>query len=171
MGASESSYLIRNKPPGVASPRDLLTLLSIAYQGNAYGECRALARARDSARQSRRTFASALANLVANGVVERDGDIVVIPALRAQTSRPGFVYVLACEGRYKLGASRNVRQRLRTLQTASPAPLELVWSADVPDMYGTERALHAQFAHRHIAGEWYALTPEDLQEIAGYQPG
>lgn len=166
MGIAESSYLLRNQPAAVKRPRELLALLSIAYQGDAYGVCRNLGDARESARQSHRTFADALAALTAAGLVERiDSRTVRITDLRHQ-ERPGFVYVLSCEARYKIGAARDVSKRVANLQTGAPAPLRIVWAAEVRDMFATERALHTRFAHRHIAGEWYALTPDDLASIA-----
>jgi hypothetical protein len=89
-------------------------------------------------------------------------------ALREHPEPPdlrGFVYLVCCGDRYKIGRTRDVAKRLRSLQTAASLPLVLVASAAVEDSAASEAELHRRYAHRRTHGEWFALTPDDLAAI------
>lgn len=86
-------------------------------------------------------------------------------------TRAGSVYLVACAGRYKLGRAKDVGQRLRALRTASPDPITLIASLAVADTVVVERDLHQRYAHCHLAGEWYALTPAEVAEITAAWQG
>lgn len=90
---------------------------------------------------------------------------------REPAPRGGRIYVFRVGTRYKLGRSKDPQRRLQELRTALPDPIELVAAFPASDAPAAERALHTRFAHRRIAGEWYALTPDDLHWIAEHQPG
>jgi hypothetical protein len=68
------------------------------------------------------------------------------------------------DGPIKIGYSFNVYSRQSNLRTASP--FEIRWLGDVPGSPAEERALHAQFAHLRIRGEWFEPAPELLECIA-----
>lgn len=80
------------------------------------------------------------------------------------------VYVLRCSetGRYKIGYSSDVSDRIATLQTGSAPDLEL--ALVVPGDREREHGLHALFAHRRDRGEWFRLTEDDLAIIAVMAP-
>ena len=67
-----------------------------------------------------------------------------------------FCYVLIGNetGRVKIGKSRNVPQRIRTLQTSAPERVRLVAVL----MHGdkVERRLHKRLASHRIVGEWFS---------------
>lgn len=173
MSTAEASYLLRNQPEGVRSQRELLTLLSIAYAGDASGVCSDLNAARTAARQGPRAFSAALGELVAAGLVRpRDDGSHEIPALRRQSGRPGYVYLMRCGKRYKIGRSRDPHQRRRSLQTASPEPVEIIAVYEAEDAAATERAAHERYAHCRVGGEWFALSPDEAAElVAAWQRG
>ncbi|MEU0391027.1 GIY-YIG nuclease family protein [Streptomyces chartreusis] len=71
------------------------------------------------------------------------------------------VYVIAGHGTslVKIGRSRNVQQRLSTLQSMSPLPLRLVCTfSGGPEL---EAALHRYFEAQRTHGEWFDLPSAD----------
>ena len=77
---------------------------------------------------------------------------------------PSQVYVIGpVEGAYKIGISRDVESRLNTLQTGVPVNLSLVCS--FPGGEFLEKTLHRKFWDKKVRGEWFALSPEDLDEL------
>lgn len=88
----------------------------------------------------------------------------------SRRSRPGFVYVVAGGGYYKIGKSQKVPARLRNFGLLLPFPVELIHSFPVDDCDQSEQRLHAMFADKRINGEWFDLTADDLalitQELA-----
>jgi hypothetical protein len=67
------------------------------------------------------------------------------------------------DGPIKIGRARDVARRVRTLQTASAAPLVLL--GVIPGDGKVERRLHRRFAANRIRGEWFRATPELLAHI------
>lgn len=71
------------------------------------------------------------------------------------------IYVIWMEGTpyYKIGRAKNVRARLKTLQTASPFDLYVVFKQEMLTSIaiGVEYELHNQLEDAKIRGEWYAL--------------
>lgn len=85
---------------------------------------------------------------------------------REQVEARGVTYVVlgVGTGLYKIGrTSGEPSARIQTMQTGSPVPLELVMVLDHPRW---EDVLHAHYADRRRAGEWFALEPADLAQIA-----
>jgi hypothetical protein len=83
---------------------------------------------------------------------------------------PGFVYIAQGGSHTKIGAARDARKRVKSLNAALPFPVRLLHTIAADDMFALERQLHALYRHagRHHKGEWFSLTPEDclaLQRI------
>lgn len=76
----------------------------------------------------------------------------------------GVYVVQGVPGYVKIGRAANIRDRMLTLQGASPVPLRLVaiLSADPDD----EAAFHERFANLRELGEWFRLEGE-LAEFLG----
>lgn len=75
-----------------------------------------------------------------------------------------YLYVIGpTVGAQKIGFSKNVQQRLRTLQTASAVPLLIHAQVAVPEarVRLLERKLHNELRHRKKSGEWFELSPDD----------
>jgi len=69
---------------------------------------------------------------------------------------------------FKIGFSRDVKARLRTIASNCPLPVELVCS--LPEGLSskeTERRLHKRFRTKRVRGEWFRLDPEDVEFIKG----
>lgn len=84
-----------------------------------------------------------------------------------RTPKPGYLYLIKCADKYKIGMTKNVGMRLKQLDTR-PFRAELVRDVRVDDALGCERAAHKKFAQYKITGEWYSLTPSQVQEVLDY---
>jgi hypothetical protein len=72
------------------------------------------------------------------------------------------VYVIACEGRVKIGRSANPEMRRRGLQSSTPALLTLVHVTDERDDSSyVETTAHHLLAAKRLAGEWFDVTQEE----------
>jgi len=98
-----------------------------------------------------------------------------LPYWNCENPEAGFIYCLSDQlGHYKLGLTRHLDQRISQLRTQPPFEIELVFAFKVLDVCAYERDLHRQYAHCRLRGEWFSLTPKDLQAIAekaGIQEG
>jgi hypothetical protein len=79
---------------------------------------------------------------------------------------PGYVYFVQAgpRGNIKIGWSTNVDKRLKMLQTACPAPLNLLHSEAGNGR--DERGLHSRFHKARVTGEWFAPCNELVDYIA-----
>lgn len=70
-----------------------------------------------------------------------------------------YLYAISNGDQIKLGMSSDVNKRLKTMQTASPAELVLLWKyyiANTPaDAIKIEKMLHRACKAFHIRGEWF----------------
>ena len=82
-------------------------------------------------------------------------------------SKPGCVYVILAEktGLYKIGHTDNPDRRLKQLQRNSPDILDYVVTISTDDALTKEKHLHAMYTDKRVNGEWFKLTPEDVQSI------
>jgi Meiotically up-regulated gene 113 len=81
--------------------------------------------------------------------------------LRNAESLPehGGVYAVAgAPGWVKIGRAKNIAQRVRGLQTASPTPLRLL--AVLSNSEDDERLLHERWQHLRVTGEWFRTDAE-----------
>ena len=71
-----------------------------------------------------------------------------------------MIYVIQAgeAGPVKIGVASDVRKRVGSLQTASPAPLSILHVFEGEE--AEERALHRRFAAYRQSGEWFAPVPE-----------
>src|SRR5688572_19771645 len=77
------------------------------------------------------------------------------------TGAPDVIYFIEAVGAglVKIGfTERDVQDRLRELQTASPHRLKLV--ASISGDINDESALHKSFAHLRQVGEWFRIDAE-----------
>lgn len=72
-------------------------------------------------------------------------------------------------GHVKIGRARNVQQRLSNLQTANSGTLVLL--ARCAGSRETERDLHQRFKSKHVRGEWFDISAQDVEEVAALLGG
>lgn len=82
----------------------------------------------------------------------------------AKARRKTRVYLMIDHntGYYKIGRSNNPLKRESTLQSEKPT-IELIGHWEM--VYKEEKALHDYYSNKRIRGEWFALTPNDVEEI------
>lgn len=59
----------------------------------------------------------------------------------------------------KIGVTRNLAARLKSLQTGSPVPLSVLWWH--PGSYDLEEKVHAAFKEYRLEGEWFDFGVEE----------
>lgn len=81
---------------------------------------------------------------------------------RTTRRKGGYVYLLECGGKFKIGFSKDVERRMCQLDTR-PFKLNLVVKSEfLSDAYDREQELHEYFEGSRIEGEWYDFTKEEL---------
>lgn len=87
---------------------------------------------------------------------------------RQRANREGYVYLIeSSTGNYKIGRTVNPDNRMATFSVKLPFEIEYTCLIKCDDMYQMERDLHNRFQHRHVNGEWFKLSPEDVNYIKG----
>lgn len=84
--------------------------------------------------------------------------------LRGHKSRT-YLYVIHCEGFYKVGLSRDPTLRMADLQSCCPFPISIVAHRGIegkPIHY--ERLIHAMIREHRVHGEWFQAPLEMIQE-------
>lgn len=80
--------------------------------------------------------------------------------------RPGFVYLLkSVTGHWKIGRTVSPKDRLKTFGIQLPFEVEFEHLIPTNNMAEAESRLHIRFEARHVNGEWFALTDEDVAYI------
>lgn len=81
--------------------------------------------------------------------------------------RSGFVYLIqAPDGSFKIGRSKNVRDRVKTFNVKLPFDVEFLHLIETEDMYALEKSLHRRFASKRLRGsEFFQLSSRDVDYI------
>jgi len=81
----------------------------------------------------------------------------------------GNIYIILGEsGRYKIGVSGNIKNRISSLRVSSSEKLKISHTAKVADPYKTEKELHDIFRDKNTHGEWFELNSNDLKDAISY---
>lgn len=76
----------------------------------------------------------------------------------------GWVYFIEAEnGLVKIGRSDSIEKRYAELTTMSPVHLRLQHAIAASNYVAAEAWLHSQFAIKRDHGEWFGLSPEDME--------
>jgi predicted GIY-YIG superfamily endonuclease len=82
---------------------------------------------------------------------------------KTESYKNGYVYLLECGGKYKIGFSKDVERRIHQLDTR-PFKLNLiVKSKFISDAYDREQELHEYFADKKVDREWYEFSDHEAQ--------
>lgn len=78
--------------------------------------------------------------------------------------KPGFVYLIGpnAEKEIKIGATTDLKRRLREIQREHGDCCKLIASAPVLSMGDAEEYFFNWFGSRNNHGEWYLLSPRDI---------
>lgn len=84
--------------------------------------------------------------------------------------RTGFIYLIRNgeTNLHKIGKSKNVLNRLNSLQTGNPENLSLIDFFPSIDTHAHEKKLHDHFAEKRVAGEWFELLEKELDYFGSF---
>lgn len=82
-----------------------------------------------------------------------------------KSKRDGYVYLLKSDQYYKIGMSKDVDARMLQISPKLPVPPELIHIIKTEDMRQLEEALHKQFNHFRVNGEWFKLDQNSVDLI------
>lgn len=86
--------------------------------------------------------------------------------LEKALKRPGYIYLISSPtGHYKIGKTIDVPNRINTLRIQLPFHIKLVCYFHSDDYVQAERELHETYSHRRTNGEWFKLTPGEVEAI------
>jgi len=77
----------------------------------------------------------------------------------------GFVYLLKGDNLYKIGATTNLKQRLKDIKYKNDFDINLVSHIQTKDMFVLEKYLHNKFSEKRKKYEWFELNKEDVDFI------
>ena len=82
---------------------------------------------------------------------------------RTARKKGGYVYLLECGGKYKIGFSKDVERRINQLDTR-PFNINLIAKSKfISDAYDREQELHEYFVDQRVDGEWYEFSDHEAQ--------
>jgi len=90
-----------------------------------------------------------------------------IKAYELWAKKKGFVYIGATtnkSGEFKIGRSRNLDQREKSLQIGNPY-FSILYFMTSMDCHRAEKKLHMVFEDKKISGGWFRLSNEDMTRI------
>lgn len=159
MSCDETAFLVRGHPVAVGSyvysPADVIlpvkTILSLNDE----------------------EIVSAVRDAVARAIALRDEEDAARsercrtgPVTRSYSGPPLQVYLLKNDaGQYKIGVSRNARNRARQLSGSGPLAIEIVAVGESDHAWEKEAELHLRFAYKRIRGEWFSLNDDDVAAV------
>lgn len=97
----------------------------------------------------------------------RKGGLSDISKYPPREGKAGYVYLIQelNDGHFKIGRTRNPNNRLETFGVKLPAKIDYICLIPTEDTHLLENNLHWLFKHRHVAGEWFALSDDDVASI------
>lgn len=79
----------------------------------------------------------------------------------------GWVYLIPepVKGTYKIGKAADPDDRISTFEVRLPFEVNPEHLIRCTDRHKLESALHRHYASKRVAGEWFALTPGDVESL------
>lgn len=90
-----------------------------------------------------------------------------------QRAKQSHIYLFRVGSHYKVGRSKNPKQRARLLFNSLPGlQVEIIHTFICEHVQAGEQLLHDHFADKRTQGEWFALEDSDVawfvEEAEGY---
>lgn len=83
----------------------------------------------------------------------------------------GYIYIMECGGKYKIGLSKDVERRKKELDNR-PFAVNIVYKSPlIEDVYDKEKELHLIHRKQKVGGEWFELNQRDIEIIKDYLEG
>jgi hypothetical protein len=77
----------------------------------------------------------------------------------------GFVYLIKSPYGYKIGKTKNMKQRSQLFSVKLPFPIEIVHFGWFADYSAAEARYHRTYAHKRLEGEWFNLSEGDIAAV------
>ncbi len=81
------------------------------------------------------------------------------------TPIPGYVYVVKSNGFVKIGISKNIKFRIKSISSSNPSKVVLLKSWFCRDSVGVELKLHSEYSKFRVKGEWFKLPVNTLKRL------
>lgn len=83
---------------------------------------------------------------------------------RKQRAYGGALYIVACAGYYKIGITHQLTKRLKYIQSDNALEVTAIHSfmLSTRKLRPCESYLHWLYTDKHVRGEWYMLTIDDV---------
>jgi len=86
--------------------------------------------------------------------------------LYEQNKKAGYVYLMrSSNGYYKIGISKNVKNRLGDIKRQFPIQVEIIHFVACADQRKTEAFLHRKYFAKRVEYEWFDLNAQDVHWI------
>ena len=75
-----------------------------------------------------------------------------------------YLYVIGNNtDKQKIGFSKDVNKRLKTLQTGNPDELKIHYTIECPSekTRKLEKKIHTELSYKKLKGEWFAMSPTE----------
>lgn len=76
-----------------------------------------------------------------------------------------YVYIMKCANYYKIGHSKNPKNRRSTIQTHNPLSVKICALYKSENAIQIEKDLHNRYSLKRTRGEWFELDETDLIEL------
>lgn len=80
-----------------------------------------------------------------------------------------YIYLISCESDetavYKIGYSKNPKQRLKELKTGNPNTLKIVAEFQTKHNRKVKSTFHNIYKHLNVNGKWFSLSSKDAEEF------
>lgn len=80
--------------------------------------------------------------------------------------RGGYVYVIKSPYGYKIGKTKNMKQRSQLFSVKLPFAIEVISFGWFEDYSAAESNYHRTYAQKRMEGEWFDLDERDLRNIS-----
>ncbi len=126
--------------------------------------------ARKNKKQEREIKAEAVAVPLRKSVkeLERERDLI----RRQKLKYEGHVYLMrAANEQYKIGLSKDVEQRRKSIEREFPVYLEVIHTIYCQNSRKAEKYLHKKFRAKRVRYEWFKLNAQDVEWIMSLKAG
>jgi hypothetical protein len=83
---------------------------------------------------------------------------------------PGYVYFIESKFGWKIGKTRDLNNRRKTFEVKLPFKFKLRYFIKSHDITKLEIFFHDLFKSKHVNGEWYLITAENIRDCVKQHP-
>lgn len=99
--------------------------------------------------------------------IMRDTDILPLPKSKNMVS--GYVYLISGGGYHKIGKTVSLQNRFNQISPKLPFVATIAHAIKTTDINALEAYWHNHFTDKRVHGEWFTLSPEDIDEFTAQE--